>query len=134
MPDESRRGQRRDEGDGAACPTLVAVDDKPLVTLITSEPGMADRLLAQHVDDGTGRCTVCTGGSQSGRLAWPCQTQMAAAAANAANEADGTPMIHPTRPVPPRPKSGAGAQSLRYRWPGAITLAARAAMTRRDVR
>jgi hypothetical protein len=84
MPDERRRGQRQDESGEAACPTLIAVNDNPLLTLIASETGMAERLLAQHVDDGTGRCAVCTRGSQTGRLAWPCQTQMAAAAANAA--------------------------------------------------
>jgi hypothetical protein len=69
---------------GTVAGTRVAVDYNPLVTLITSEHGMADRLLAQHVDDGSGRCRVCTGGSQTGRLTWPCQTQMAAAAAKAA--------------------------------------------------
>jgi hypothetical protein len=57
-----------------------------LVTFIRSEPGMAARLLAQHVDDGCGHCTVCTAGGQSGHLTWPCQTQMAAAAANAATK------------------------------------------------
>ncbi|WP_219414369.1 hypothetical protein [Pseudonocardia nigra] len=44
----------------------------PLVALIVSQPGMVDRLLEQHVDDGTGRCLVCSGGAQSGRHAWPC--------------------------------------------------------------
>jgi hypothetical protein len=53
----------------------------PLVVLIRSEPGMAERLLVEHADDGSGRCRVCTAGSQTGRLTWPCQTQMAAAAA-----------------------------------------------------
>jgi hypothetical protein len=67
---------------------------------------LAERLLAQHVDDGTGRCAVCTAGSQTGRLAWPCQTHMAAAAAN-----------------------GEGAQTLRYRWPCATQLAAAEAAT-----
>jgi hypothetical protein len=84
--DEGRRGLRQDELDGAARPTLGGVDDNPLVALIVSEPGMAERLLTQHVDDGTGRCAICTGGSQSGRFVWPCQTQMAAAAANAATK------------------------------------------------
>jgi len=52
-----------------------------LVTFIRCEPGVAARLLALHIDDGTGRCAICTAGSQTGHLAWPCQTQMAAAAA-----------------------------------------------------
>ncbi len=53
----------------------------PLVLFIRSEPGMAERLLAQHVDDGSGRCAVCTAGNQTGRLTWPCQTRLAADAA-----------------------------------------------------
>lgn len=57
------------------------MDVNPLVALITSEPGMAARLLAQHADDGSGRCAVCSSGSQSGRLTWPCQIRMAAATA-----------------------------------------------------
>lgn len=34
--------------------------------------GMATRLVAQHVDDGTGRCIVCSEGGQAGRYTWPC--------------------------------------------------------------
>ena len=44
----------------------------PLVALIVSQPGMADRLLAEHADDGTGRCRVCSAGAQAGRQKWPC--------------------------------------------------------------
>ena len=50
----------------------------PLVTLIISEPGMAERLLAVHADDGTRRCRVCSGGHQSGRYSWPCAIHRAA--------------------------------------------------------
>jgi hypothetical protein len=32
----------------------------------------AERLLAEHVDDGTGRCRVCPAGPQAGRRIWPC--------------------------------------------------------------
>jgi hypothetical protein len=53
----------------------------PLVMFIRFNPGMSEAMLATHRDDGSGHCTVCTAGAQSGRLAWPCQTQMAAAAA-----------------------------------------------------
>jgi hypothetical protein len=31
----------------------------PLITLILGDPGMTERILAAHVDDGTGRCTRC---------------------------------------------------------------------------
>lgn len=32
---------------------------EPLVALIIGQPGMAERILATHVDDGRGRCTRC---------------------------------------------------------------------------
>ncbi len=44
----------------------------PLVALIRSQPGMAQRLLAEHADDGSGRCRVCSAGAQAGRYIWPC--------------------------------------------------------------
>ena len=31
----------------------------PLVALINGEPGMAERILAVHIDDSTGRCAGC---------------------------------------------------------------------------
>lgn len=31
----------------------------PLVALIIAEPGMAERILAVHIDDNTGRCAGC---------------------------------------------------------------------------
>ncbi|MGI5133115.1 hypothetical protein ACQEVB_40380 [Pseudonocardia sp. CA-107938] len=50
----------------------------PLVALIVSQPGMADRLLAQHRDDGTGHCATCQLGAQAGRHRWPCSIFAAA--------------------------------------------------------
>ena len=44
----------------------------PLVELIRSQPGMAERLLIEHADDGSGRCRACSDGGQSGRHRWPC--------------------------------------------------------------
>jgi hypothetical protein len=44
----------------------------PLVALIQAEPGMAQRLLRAHADDGTGRCRICSTGAQTGRFQWPC--------------------------------------------------------------
>jgi hypothetical protein len=38
----------------------------------------AARLLSEHVDDGTGRCSVCSQGGQVGRVRWPCQLATAA--------------------------------------------------------
>ncbi|MGI5129290.1 hypothetical protein ACQEVB_20965 [Pseudonocardia sp. CA-107938] len=54
-----------------------------LVTFIASQPGAAERLLAVHVDDGTGHCLVCSAGPQAGRLVWPCPLHDVAQAARA---------------------------------------------------
>ena len=48
------------------------VSVNPWVVLILSQPGMAQRLLTEHVDDGSGRCRVCSTGGQTGRYRWPC--------------------------------------------------------------
>jgi hypothetical protein len=44
-----------------------------IVAFIAGEPGMAERLLAAHADDGTGHCRVCTQGGQTGRQKYPCR-------------------------------------------------------------
>jgi hypothetical protein len=44
-----------------------------LIVFVAAEPGMADRLLRQHADDGTGHCRVCSSGAGAGRSIWPCQ-------------------------------------------------------------
>jgi hypothetical protein len=44
-----------------------------IVAFIAAEPGMAQRLLAEHRDDGTGHCQVCTAGPQAGRQVFPCR-------------------------------------------------------------
>jgi hypothetical protein len=49
-----------------------------LITFIAAEPGMAAQLLAQHTDDGTGRCRVCSSGAQSGHYQHPCAIWLAA--------------------------------------------------------
>ena len=41
--------------------------------------GRADRLAAQHVDDGTGHCRSCAAGPQAGRHVWPCSLAALAA-------------------------------------------------------
>jgi hypothetical protein len=43
-----------------------------IVAFIAGELGMAQRMLAEHRDDGTGHCRVCTAGPQAGRKVWPC--------------------------------------------------------------
>ncbi len=49
----------------------------PLVALIMSQPAMAERLVAQHADDGTGHCRCCTSGAQTGRYRYPCDILLA---------------------------------------------------------
>ena len=50
----------------------------PLVQMILSQPGMAERLIAEHGDDGRGHCRVCTLGGQRGQHSWPCTIRQAA--------------------------------------------------------
>ena len=50
----------------------------PLVQMILSQPGMAERLIAEHADDGRGRCRGCPVGGQRGRHSWPCTIWQAA--------------------------------------------------------
>ena len=51
---------------------------RSLAAEVARMPGTAERLLAAHVDDGTGRCAVCSSGAQAGRYTWPCQLRMVA--------------------------------------------------------
>jgi hypothetical protein len=44
----------------------------PLTAFLISQPDVAAKLLAQHVNDGHGRCRVCTVGGQHGHMPWPC--------------------------------------------------------------
>ncbi len=50
----------------------------PLVEMIVSQPGMAERLMEEHSDDGRGRCRGCPVGGQRGRHSWPCTLHRAA--------------------------------------------------------
>lgn len=78
-PPTAARSWQRCAG-AAGCPVQRDADRSPsaastvdpLVQLIRSEPGMAERLLGAHTDDGTGRCRVCSTGAQTGRVRWPC--------------------------------------------------------------
>ena len=53
-------------------PTAAEQTTDLLVAFIRSQPGMADRLIANHANDGTGRCRTCSTGAQAGRYRWPC--------------------------------------------------------------
>jgi hypothetical protein len=55
----------------------------PIVEFMAAQPGL-DRLLAEHSDDGTGHCRVCTAGPQAGRRVWPCNLHGYATQARAA--------------------------------------------------
>lgn len=60
----------------------------PIVVFLARE-GCAERLLAEHVDDGTGHCAVCPAAGQAGRVTWPCSLANYATAAQ--HLADGRP-------------------------------------------
>ena len=49
----------------------------PLVALIMSQPQMVARLTAEHADDGTGHCSSCSAGGQTGRYQDPCNIRLA---------------------------------------------------------
>ncbi|OZM83600.1 hypothetical protein [Pseudonocardia sp. MH-G8] len=51
-------------------------------TFLAGQPTAVARLLAEHVDDGTGHCRVCSAGPQAGRKVWPCQIHGHALSAN----------------------------------------------------
>jgi hypothetical protein len=59
-----------------------------LTTLFRAQPAATARLLAQHVDDGTGHCRVCTAGGQTGHYTSPCVIQLAAEEAHASRQSD----------------------------------------------
>lgn len=56
-------------------------DEPDPVVLFLAVDGRADRLAAEHFDDGGGLCVSCTAGPQAGRLVWPCNLALLAAAA-----------------------------------------------------
>ena len=60
----------------------------PIAEFIAREPGMVARLLAAHVDDGRGRCRVCSNSAQARRAPWPCLIHLYAAQAKDARRRD----------------------------------------------
>lgn len=64
----------------------------PLVVFIRSQPGMAERLLAEHARDEFGRCPKCSAGAQTGRYRWPCTIYRCASEARETRDLD-TPGI-----------------------------------------
>ena len=62
---------------------------QPLITLIQSQPGMAQRLLVEHANDGSGRCRRCSTGAQTGHYRWPCLIYSSALQAGEQPDADG---------------------------------------------
>ena len=60
----------RAEAGTAAIPSPLAAE---LAMLFRAQPGAIAQLIAEHTDDGTGHCRVCTSGGQVGRSIWPCR-------------------------------------------------------------
>jgi hypothetical protein len=44
----------------------------PIVAFIAGEPGMAQRMLAEHRDDGSGHCCTCVRRQGGAAQVWPC--------------------------------------------------------------
>jgi hypothetical protein len=45
---------------------------------LARQPGAPDRLLDLHIDDGSGRCRICSSGAQTGRYRHPCAIRVLA--------------------------------------------------------
>ena len=76
---------RRRDGLPATAPDalrqVVGHDPTPeLAAALAADPAVVAALLAEHVDDGAGRCTACRH-QRTGTPAWPCALAAAAAAA-----------------------------------------------------
>lgn len=65
-----------------ASPAVTAGHPSSIAEAIADAPGLAERLLAEHADDGTGHCRVCTAGPQAGRQKYPCRLREIAEQAN----------------------------------------------------
>jgi hypothetical protein len=50
----------------------------PLVEFVLRHPGLADRLIAEHFDDGRGYCRACGLGAQRGFHRFPCDIRRTA--------------------------------------------------------
>jgi hypothetical protein len=44
----------------------------PIVEFIAREPGMAERMLAEHANDGSGHCRTCVRRQGGAAQVWPC--------------------------------------------------------------
>ena len=64
-------------------------DPDPVVAFLAVD-GRADRLAAEHVDDGRGHCCTCPAGPQKGHVLWPCNLARLAAAARDTRMEDDT--------------------------------------------
>lgn len=58
-----------------------------LAVALGQHAGLAGRLVAEHVDDGRGRCARCALGAQRGFHTWPCTIYRAAVAAQSGDAA-----------------------------------------------
>lgn len=67
----------------------MTLEAHPLVEFIRRDPGMTVRILDAHVDDGAGRCVVCSRSDRAGRTPWPCTLQRCVAAATVVCVVDG---------------------------------------------
>jgi hypothetical protein len=72
--------QAREGGGGPATPVSSVLAE--LTVFLLLRPAATEKLLAQHVDDGRGRCKACSVGAQQGHHLWPCTIYAAAVRAS----------------------------------------------------
>jgi hypothetical protein len=72
--------QTREDSGGPATPISSVLAE--LTVFLLLRPTATEKLLAQHVDDGRGRCKACSLGAQQGHHLWPCTIYAAAARAS----------------------------------------------------
>ncbi|MGI9001192.1 MAG: hypothetical protein ACR2GH_05955 [Pseudonocardia sp.] len=53
--------------------TAIPPPSPALTETIARYRGLVERLLAEHVDDGTGYCTTCLIAGSAGERRWPCR-------------------------------------------------------------
>jgi hypothetical protein len=72
--------QAREGGGGPATPVSSVLAE--LTVFLLLRPAATEKLLAQHVDDGRGRCKACSVGAQQDHHLWPCTIYAAAVRAS----------------------------------------------------
>ncbi len=68
--------------------------DHPLVEFIVRNPGLAETLIGEHVDDGQGYCRACALDAQRGYHSYPCSVRRMAELAHRVEQSSALPDRH----------------------------------------